>query len=95
MSTYGELVQLVSGISEETFQCAEMLVALSNQAKERAALFARLTATTGDRSADEVKASFNEANRQILIAARALMEAGKTGSEWCGNAQPQLTLRWR
>lgn len=95
MSAYEELQQYVAAMSEQSFQQADMLMQLTDQIKACAVYFENLTATTRDGSASTVKACFSEANRQLLIAARVLWDAGKAGSDWCGLSQPTLTLTRR
>ena len=92
MSEYSELQQYVASLAANAQQSAEGIVAYSRRIEKSAALFDRLTATTNDRSAAEVGANFRDAQKQLLLAARALLEAAKAGGEWCGDSGPVKKL---
>lgn len=92
MSAYEELVGFVSTISSDAAEVSEQLAALSENIGKHAKSFDALTSSTRDGSAQVVAASFHQAQRSVLEAARALLEAAKTGNEWCGGSQPVKVL---
>ena len=54
--------------------------------------FVRFTETTRDPSAKAVGASFRSAQKQLLIAAKAFLEATEAGYTWSGDSQAELKL---
>ena len=88
MSDYAELQQFVGAVSDEAQQDAYLL---TNCADNIERLF-RLTEATRDPSAKTVGVSFRTAQKQLLIAAKALIEAAKAGYTWSGDSQAELKL---
>lgn len=92
MSRYEELKQFVAALSGDTYKNAEDLVKCADNVKTCAAMFERLTATTQGNSAKAVGQAFQEAEKQLLIAARFLVEAAKAGYDWSEGFSPELNL---
>ena len=92
MSDYEELKQSVRVIADNTKQNACMLVNCADSIERLVASFNRLTEATRDSNAKNVGASFRSAQKQLLIAAKALLEAAKAGYTWSGDSQDVLKL---
>lgn len=92
MSDYEKLQQLVKVVSGNTQQNAYALANGADHIEELSVLFISLTEATRDPSAKAVTASFFSAQKQMLIAAKALLEAAKAGYAWCGDAPVELNL---
>lgn len=92
MSDYEALRQFVRSVSDETQQQAYLLAGCVDQMEQLAASFNALTKATQDPAARETGASFHFAQKQLLLAARALLEAAKAGYGWCGDAPAELKL---
>ena len=92
MSDYAELQQFVGAVSDEAQQDAYLLANCADNIERLAALFDRLTEATRDPSAKTVGTSFQSAQKQLLVAAKALVEAAKAGFTWSGESQPELKL---
>lgn len=92
MSTYKELQQFVAAIASDAQSSAVGLVSCADNIEKYSAEFARLTATSQGSSAKTVETSFRAAQKQILFAANALIEAAKAGCEWSGASVPELKL---
>ncbi len=92
MSTYEELQQFVAAIASEAQNNAVGLVTCADNIEKYSAEFARLTATSQGSSAKTVESLFRAAQKQILLAANALIEAAKAGGEWSGSSVPELKL---
>lgn len=92
MSTYEELQQFVATIASDAKSRAFDLVNCADNIEKYAAAFQRLTATTQGDSAKTVGDSFHTAQKQVLFAANALLEAAQAGYEWSGSSEPELKL---
>jgi len=92
MSAYEDLRQFVAVIADDAQEKASELVNCAESIEKCVVMFDRLTATTNGNSAKTVESSFLAAQKHILIAANALLEAAKAGSEWCGSSVPELKL---
>ena len=90
MSSFEELQQYVAGIATDAQSRAVELTAYSNVIQKYVELFSSLTATTQGSSARIVHSSFLAAEKDVLKAAQALLEASKAGMEWSGASQPVL-----
>lgn len=89
--------QYVASIAGEAQNSAFYLKACADDMEKCVVLFSKLTSSTNIYSAKTVEASFRTAQKQLLIAVKALVEASKAGSEWSGvsDAQPRLILKPR
>jgi len=92
MSSYDELRQFVAYIAEEAQNNAVNLVGCAENVEKTSAVFSRITTSTHDNTAKTVEASFRIAQKHILIAANALIEASKAGCAWSGLSEPKLEL---
>lgn len=92
MSDYAELQQFVGGVSDDAQQNAYILKNCADNVERLVASFDRLTEATRDPSAKTVGASFRSAQKQLLIAAKALLEAAEAGYTWSGDSQAELKL---
>ena len=92
MSAYEELWQFVAVIAYDAQSKAAELVNYAVSIDNCVVIFNRLTSTSSGNTAKTVDSSLLEAQKQILIAANALFEAAKAGSEWCGSSVPELKL---
>lgn len=92
MSDYAELQQFVGAVSDEAQQDAYLLANCADNIERLAASFNRLTEATRDPSAKTVGTSFQSAQKQLLVAAKALVEAAKAGFTWSGESQAELKL---
>lgn len=92
MSDYAELQQFVGSISYDAQQNAYILKNCADSVERLAVSFDRLTEATRDPSAKTVGASFRSAQKQLLIAAKALLEAAEAGYAWSGESQAELKL---
>lgn len=92
MSDYEELQQFVKALSDDAQQNSYVLANCADNVERLVASFDRLTEATRDPSAKTVGVSFRTAQKQLLIAARALIEAAKAGYTWSGDSQAELKL---
>lgn len=92
MSDYAELQQFVGAVSDEAQQDAYFLANCADNIERLVASFNRLTEATRDPSAKTVGTSFQSAQKQLLVAAKALVEAAKAGFTWSGESQAELKL---
>lgn len=92
MSDYAELQQFVGAVSDEAQQDAYLLTNCADNIERLVASFDRLTEASRDPSAKTVGVSFRTAQKQLLIAAKALIEAAKAGYTWSGDSQAELKL---
>lgn len=90
--SYAELQQFVGAVSDEAQQDAYLLTNCADNIERLVASFDRLTEATRDPSAKTVGVSFRTAQKQLLIAAKALIEAAKAGYTWSGDSQAELKL---
>ena len=97
MSDFTELQQFVGGLSDDAQQNAYILKNCADNVGRLVASFDRLTEATRDPSAKTVGVSFRSAQKQLLIAAKSLLEAAEAGYTWSGDSQAEskLVLRRR
>lgn len=92
MSSYEELQQFVAAIASDAKSRVFDLINCADNIEKCAAAFQKLTATTQGNSAKTVEYSFHTAQKQMLLAANALLEAAQVGNEWSGTSEPELKL---
>lgn len=93
MSQYEELVQIVGDISGDSESKSYEFLQYAESLGRFVASFSAIVNGTNDVSAKIVCNSFVAAQKDLYKAAKASLEAAKTGYDWCGGAAPQLVLK--
>ena len=95
MSKYEELLQIVEIISSDTENSGYQLLQYTESIGRFIASFSNLVNGTNDSSAKAVVASFSNAQKELYMATKSLLEAAKAGNDWCGADSPKLQLTKR
>lgn len=92
MSDYTELLQYVRSLSDDAQKNAYILKNQADNVEHHVAIFDKLTESTRDSAAMVVGTAFRTAQKQLLVASRALLEVANAGYTWGSDSQPELKL---
>lgn len=96
MSTYKELQLLVADVAASSQSTALHLRNLSKDIEKYATSFDKLTSTTQGNSAKTVEIAFLKAEKDLVLAANALIAAANAGFEWSDSSpKEQVKVRTR
>jgi len=90
-SRYIQIVSMVSEISDNAEAGSYLLCQYAEQIEGMVTGFAAAAEGSSDRSVAQVIDSLRDAEKQVLVAARMLAVAKKTGDDWCDGSGPQKT----
>ena len=93
MSQYGEVVQVVESIANESETKSYELIKYAKGVECFIANFSATVNGTNDPSAKAVCAAFLSAQKELYKAAKASIEAAQAGYDWCGDTQKTLVLK--
>lgn len=93
MSRYEELKAVIGDIATQAEKDACNLALYAESVGTFNAVFSSLADGSNDSSAKSVYCLFITAQKDLYKAVKALIEASKTGKDWCGEASPKLILK--
>lgn len=93
MSQYEELVQIVESISTDSETKSYEILQYAESLGRFVQSFSAVVIGTQDPSANIVRSSFMEAQKELYKAAKATLEAAQAGYNWCGDAPKELILK--
>ena len=93
MNQYEELVQIVESISSDSEMKSYEILQYAESLGCFVQSFSAVVNGTQDTSANVVRSSFMEAQKNLYKAAKATLEAAQAGYDWCGGSQKELVLK--
>lgn len=93
MSQYEEVIQIVEAIANMSETSSYELLRYAERLSQFSGHFSAIVNGTNDSSAKMVYSSFISAQKELYKAAKVLLEAAKSGYDWCGDTSPKLVLK--